>query len=59
LRVPSSASADEPSVKLAPGDRVKRAQASCALCHSLDYIIMNQPLQDPGVDRRPSRGWSG
>jgi cytochrome c5 len=23
-----------------------QAQASCSMCHSLDYIVMNSPFQD-------------
>jgi len=38
--------ADESSVQLAQGDGVQRVQASCAMCHSLDYIVMNSPFQD-------------
>ncbi len=25
---------------------VERVQASCVACHSLDYIVMNSPIQD-------------
>ena len=38
--------ADESSIQLAPGDGVERVQASCAMCHSLDYIVMNSWFQD-------------
>jgi len=41
-----AAQADESSVTLAAGDGVERVQASCAMCHSLDYIVMNSPFQD-------------
>lgn len=44
--LPVLGSADESSVKLAPGDGVERVQANCAMCHSLDYIVMNSPFQD-------------
>lgn len=44
--LPALALADESSVKLSPGDGVERVQASCAICHSLDYIVMNSPFQD-------------
>jgi mono/diheme cytochrome c family protein len=40
------AQADESSVTLAAGDGVERVQANCAICHSLDYIVMNSPFQD-------------
>ena len=38
--------ADESSVSLAQGEGVERVQAACAICHSLDYIVMNSPFQD-------------
>jgi len=38
--------ADESSVQLAQGEGVERVQAYCAMCHSLDYIVMNSPFQD-------------
>ena len=38
--------ADESSVRLAQGEGVERVQAACAICHSLDYIVMNSPFQD-------------
>lgn len=41
-----AAQADESSVTLAPGDGVERVQSYCAMCHSLDYIVMNSPFQD-------------
>jgi len=44
--LPVLGSADESSVKLVPGDGVERVQANCAMCHSLDYIVMNSPFQD-------------
>jgi cytochrome c5 len=40
------AQADESNVTLAQGEGVERVQASCAICHSLDYIVMNSPFQD-------------
>lgn len=46
LWLAAPAQADESSVRLAAGDGVERVQASCAICHSLDYIIMNSPFQD-------------
>jgi cytochrome c5 len=41
-----AARADESSITLAPGDGVERVQSYCAMCHSLDYIVMNSPFQD-------------
>jgi mono/diheme cytochrome c family protein len=41
-----AAHADESSVQLTQSDGVERVQASCATCHSLDYIVMNSPFQD-------------
>ena len=38
--------ADESSVRLAQGEGVEQVQAACAVCHSLDYIVMNSPFQD-------------
>jgi len=38
--------AGESSVQLAQGAGVERVQAYCAICHSLDYIVMNSPFQD-------------
>ena len=38
--------ADESSVRLAQGEGVEQVQATCAVCHSLDYIVMNSPFQD-------------
>jgi len=37
---------DESSIVLAPGEGVGQVQAMCAICHSLDYIQMNSPIQD-------------
>ncbi len=31
---------------LAPGQGLEQVQASCSMCHSLDYIVMNSPFQD-------------
>jgi mono/diheme cytochrome c family protein len=42
----SAAQADESSVQLTQADGIERVQAYCAICHSLDYIIMNSPFQD-------------
>ena len=38
--------ADESSIQLAQAEGVERVQAACAICHSLDYIVMNSPFQD-------------
>ena len=46
LALGAAAQADESSVVLAQGEGVERVQASCAICHSLDYIVMNSPFQD-------------
>ena len=46
LSVGAAGQADESSVTLAAGDGLDRVQASCAMCHSLDYIVMNSPFQD-------------
>ena len=41
-----AAIADESTLRLTPGDGVDRVQSYCAMCHSLDYIVMNSPFQD-------------
>ena len=46
LALGAAAHADESSVRLTPADGVERVQAACAICHSLDYIVMNSPFQD-------------
>lgn len=38
--------ADETAVVLADGPGRDQVQASCSMCHSLDYIVMNSPFQD-------------
>ena len=38
--------ADESTIQLAQAEGVERVQAACAICHSLDYIMMNSPFQD-------------
>jgi len=38
--------ADESSLVLAAGDGVGQVKAFCAICHSVDYILMNSPIQD-------------
>jgi cytochrome c5 len=47
LAVPIAiAAADETSIRLAEGAGLAQVQASCSMCHSLDYILMNSPFQD-------------
>ena len=38
--------ADETSIALADGPERMQVQAACSMCHSLDYIVMNSPIQD-------------
>jgi len=38
--------ADETSLTLADGPGVDLTRASCSMCHSLDYILINAPFQD-------------
>jgi len=38
--------ADETSIRLADGPGRTQVEASCSMCHSLDYIVMNSPFQD-------------
>jgi sulfite dehydrogenase (cytochrome) subunit B len=35
---------EEPAIKLKEGPGLDRLEASCAACHSLDYIQMNSPF---------------
>ena len=42
--------ADEGQVKLKDGPGKEVVQASCVMCHSLDYIPMNSPFLD-------QKGW--
>jgi hypothetical protein len=42
----SAVGADETGFALADGPGRERVQASCSMCHSLDYIVMNSPFQD-------------
>jgi cytochrome c5 len=42
----STAAADESSIRLTEGAGLPKVQASCSMCHSLDYILMNSPFQD-------------
>lgn len=38
--------ADEANIQLTPGPGLETVQASCSICHSLDYIQMNSPIFD-------------
>jgi cytochrome c5 len=42
----ATAAADETSLRLTEGPGLAQVQASCSMCHSLDYILMNSPFQD-------------
>ena len=42
----ATAAADETSLRLTAGPGLTQVQASCSMCHSLDYILMNSPFQD-------------
>jgi cytochrome c5 len=42
----ATAAADETSLKMAEGAGLTQVQATCSMCHSLDYILMNSPFQD-------------
>ncbi len=42
----ATAAADETSIRLTEGPGLAQVQASCSMCHSLDYILMNSPFQD-------------
>ncbi|MBP6105431.1 MAG: hypothetical protein V9E93_07845 [Steroidobacteraceae bacterium] len=42
----ATAAADETSLHLTEGPGLTQVQASCSMCHSLDYILMNSPFQD-------------
>lgn len=44
--------ADEAQVQLKDGSGKDAVQASCATCHSLDYIVMNSVFLD-------RKGWEG
>jgi cytochrome c5 len=41
-----SAGAEEVPIALAPGTGRETVQASCGMCHSLDYIVINSPFQN-------------
>jgi cytochrome c5 len=42
----ATAAADETSIQLTEGPGLTQVQATCSMCHSLDYILMNSPFQD-------------
>ena len=42
----ATAAADESSIRMTEGVGLQQVQASCSMCHSLDYILMNSPFQD-------------
>ena len=42
----TTAAADETSLRLTEAPGLTQVQASCSMCHSLDYILMNSPFQD-------------
>lgn len=46
LPAPQAMAADETGIVLADGPGREAVQASCSMCHSLDYIIINSPFQD-------------
>ena len=46
LLVTAAARADESSIALEPGPGREIVQSTCAICHSVDYIVMNSPFQD-------------
>ena len=40
------AAANESDIVLANDPGRAQVQAACSMCHSLDYIVMNSPIQD-------------
>lgn len=46
LLVTTASRADESSIALEPGPGREIVQSACAICHSVDYIVMNSPFQD-------------
>ncbi len=42
----ATAAADETSLRLTEGPGLAQVQATCSMCHSLDYILMNSYFQD-------------
>ena len=43
---PAAGAADESGIALVEGPGRDRTQAACAMCHSLDYILINSPFLD-------------
>jgi mono/diheme cytochrome c family protein len=43
---PGSARADEAPVRLKSGPGLEQLANNCAVCHSLDYVVMNSPFLD-------------
>ena len=41
--------ADETSIHLADGPGRTQVEASCSMCHSLDYIVMNSPFPNAAL----------
>ena len=46
LLVTGATRADESGIALEPGPGRELVQSTCAICHSVDYIVMNSPFQD-------------
>lgn len=46
LGVSVARAGDESLIALADGEGAPQVRATCAICHSLDYIQMNSPFQD-------------
>ena len=46
LLVTAASRADESSIALEPGSGREIVQSACAICHSVDYIVMNSWFQD-------------
>ncbi len=44
LATGGTVSADESRIRLAPAPEATLVRARCAVCHSLDYILMNSPI---------------
>lgn len=43
--------ADETAIQLKVGTGLDAVEGNCGACHSLDYILMNSPIQD-------QKGWT-
>ena len=46
MLVAAASHADESSIALESGPGRELVQSACAICHSVDYIVMNSPFQD-------------